>query len=400
MKVYFIDECLDKVGGVERVICCLANTLYNKSIPICVISESKNNEKPFFNYNSNIEINYLMNKEYYFTSKIRKKNVVYYFLRVIDKIRRKLILSIKSKKIVNEINENDVIVFGRIKVALDFLPVINKSKKNIKIICRDAINIHFFKKVEITKMKKYFPNLVNYLIVSSEESRKEYQNLFLNSNIKIEKIYNPIGIVPNVKYCYENKTIVSIGRMDDNQKGFDNLIKSFLIVHKNSPEWKLELYGDGNLKYKYSQMIKEANAQDYIKIYPSTNDVVSVFNRSSIFVLASRYEGYANILVEALACGIPSISYNWYTGVDDIINDGKNGKIVKLIDRENYFNGCVNEYDVINLANMIEYLIKNKSKCDFFSKNSPKIYDNRNIEYIINKWERMINVSKNFDCSI
>lgn len=386
MAVFLVDECLDKLGGAERVMCSLANGLYDKKMNINVISETKNNTEPFYNYNKEIDINYLIKKDFIWTSKMKKKNLIYYFLRIFEKLRRNFLLNLKIKKIVKNISDDDTIIFGRVIVALDFLPIIAKYKVNPKIIVRDAINLHFFNKYQKHKIKKYFVPMVNTFIVSSDESINDYNNFFGKCDINIKKIYNPIGIVPNVGYKYVNKTVVTAGRMDDNQKGFDNLIKAFVSLHNKFPDWKLNIYGDGRIKPILQKLIDDSLASDYIFIQKPTKDIVNVFNNSSIFVLASRYEGYANILVEALSCGIPSISYNWLTGVEDIITDNYNGIIVNLEDRKKYFEGCQMENDILNLAQSIGYLIENKSVCDEFSNNSPNIISSRGIDVIVDKW--------------
>jgi len=377
MKLYIIDQNLDVIGGVERV-CNLLATELNKDYNVHVVSKTKNTINPFFNY-GNIKINYLFD------------NTKKYKFKIIKKIIRFLTLHIKIKKMSNQFTKDDIVIFGRIYVALNFLPYIQNKENKPKIIVRDAIHFQYFNNKIKSKILKYFPNTVDTLIVSSDESANEYKSHLKSSNMKILKIYNPLGIKPIKKYKFENKKIISIGRMDDNQKGYENLINAMEIVNNNHPEWKLCIYGDGAYKEKYNTMISELHANKYIEINSSIKNVVKKFNNSSIFILSSRTEGYANILVEAMACGIPCITYNWLMGADEIIKNGENGIIVNLKDRYGYANGKNSKEDCTNLALAINKLIENKQTCDKFSDNSVKIVEERNIDKIIKQWIDIIN---------
>ena len=387
-KIYIIDECIDRVGGVERVICTLANKLV-KDNDVTIISENKSRITPFYTYDKKVKIKYLDDKFVIKSSSLKNKNFIYYFYKVIEKINKKIIINYKIKKVAKELEIADVVVFGRVFTALDFLKYINK-KNNTKIIVRDAINLEYYSKKTKLEIKKYFKGKIDYLIASSDESINIYKEFFGDNEINILKIYNPLGIVPKKGFSYNNKKVVSIGRLDV-QKGFDYLIEAFFIVLKKHKDWKLEIYGDGNEKDNLLSLINELNLENNISILPSNKDVVNILNNSSIFVLPSRYEGYANILVESLSCGVPSISYNWMTGVEEIIQNNKTGIIVNLQNRIDYFyNKNKNSKDIINLANAINYLIENEEVCNKFSNESIKITNTRDSDLIIEQWLNLI----------
>ena len=315
----------------------------------------------------------------------------YIFYKVLEKIKTKIVLNKNIKAIVNEMNNDDVIIFGRVFIALIFLPIMKKKKLTSKVVVRDAIHLEFFDKKVKKNMLKYFPTMVNKFIVSSDESIEAYKKFFKVDSINMEKIYNPLGIIPNHKFNFGAKTVVSIGRFDT-QKGFENLIKAFDRVHNKHKDWVLKLYGNGDCEYKrlLEDTIEALIAKDYVKILPPTKNVVEVFNNSSIFVLPSRYEGYANILVEAMACGMPCISFDWYMGVEEIKKDTQNGLIAYLEDRQKYFKGEQTEKDINSLKEKMENLIENESYSAKLSKEATKIAETRNIDIIIDKWINII----------
>lgn len=238
-------------------------------------------------------------------------------------------------------------------------------------------------------MLKYFPKIVDQFIVSSDESMNEYQKFFGTNLVNMKKIYNPLGIVPKQSYNTESKTIISVGRMDS-QKGYDALIKAFALVYKDHPDWQLKLYGNGNYEKYLRRLVDTLDLSSSVEILPPIKDVVKVFNSAAIFALPSRYEGYANVLVEAMSCGMPCVSYNWLMGVEEIIKDGENGFVVPLQNRDDYFKGIYSNQDINNLAQKINYMIENPKVCKKISKESMKIANSRELTNIINEWLELI----------
>jgi len=388
MKIMFIDESINRVGGVERIISTLSNRLVINN-DVDVVSIYKSSENPFYSYNSKINIKYLIDSQNYKSMKLKRKNILYYFYRFFEKLKDKFIKNSKIKEIIGDFDNYDVIVFGRVFPTLDFLKNLDKKSNKYKIIVRDAINLKYYSNKHKKAIYKLFPKYVDTFIVSSDESIKAYQEFFLDSQIRFTKIYNPLGIVPTVKYDFDSKTVVSLGRYDE-QKGFDTLIYAFSKVLTTHPDWKLEIYGNGNYEAQLKNIIDKLNVGDNVFLKPAVKDIVKVLNKSAIFVLPSRYEGYANALVESLSCGIPSITFDWYMGANEIIENDKNGIIVPLKNRDDYFNGAVVEDDINSLKNAINKLIENPKLCELFSNNGKEIINSRTIDVIIKKWEELI----------
>lgn len=383
-KVYVFEEGVDRMGGVERVVSTLANEL-SSSNNIEVVSFYKTREEEFFEYKDSVKLNYLTVQKHRKSEKVTFKSSLYYFFRIIEKITDYIILNMKLTEKCEEITSNDIVICGRIDVAIKIIPFIEESKK---IIVRDAIHFNYYNELTKRKIIKILPK-VTVLIVSSDESKKIYEKLFVNSNLKIEKIYNPLGIEPKIGYSFKNRTIIAIGRMSS-QKGYNNLLKTFKIVNEKYSDWKLKILGSTDKELQ--NYINELDIKNNVILENGKSDVVPELNTSSIYVMTSRYEGYANALVEAMACGVPSITYNWLCGSEEIITNKKDGIIVKLQDREKYASGLDFDKDVKNLANSIIYLIEHEHVCkDYSTIAAEKINQTRNKNVIINKWREIIN---------
>lgn len=385
MSIFLFEEGIDRMGGVERIISTLANELIKK-YKVNVISFYKTRECPFFNYNDEITINYLSKKKDIKEKRYFKNKLLYYMLRCIQKVKERIYLTHKIKNIIKNITDEDVVIFGRVDVAIKVLPYLKKCKK---AIVRDAIHLEYQKEKVKKQIKKIFPGKVNLLIVSSDESIDTYKKYLRDDNINIKKIYNPLGIAPVQKNNIDSKTIIAVGRYSF-QKGFENLIKAYKYVKKEYPDWKLKIVGNNYDDDNFKKQISELGIGDGVILANNTTNIVEQLNDSSIFVMTSRYEGYANALVEALACGVPSISYNWLQGANEIIQNDYNGTLVELINRYDYARGIDNEQDIINLSKAIIELIEDKEKYDRYSKNAVRINETRDKQLIISKWIKEI----------
>lgn len=383
-SIYIFEEGIDRMGGVERVISTIANE-FVKNNNVELVSFYKTRNKEFFEYNKKIKRNYLIKELNKRSSSVEHDSVQYYFYRIFEKIRDYFILNDKLAQVSNKITKNDIIICGRIDVALKVLPFMSNYKK---VIVRDAIHFDYYKKSTQQKVIRMFPKKVNIFIVSSDESVKVYNDIFKNTNIKLVKIYNPLGIVPNVEYNYNNKTFISVGRYSS-QKGYENLLQAFKIVSEKYPDWKLKIVGAKDEKIE--SIVSDLKINNKVDLSEGKSNIVKELNSSSIFVMTSRYEGYANALVEAVGCGVPSITYNWLCGAEEIIKDDTMGIIVALKDRNNYAKGFNNDEDVKSLSDAMTSLIEDRNRCDMFSKSGSKyISKTREKKAILKKWSELI----------
>ena len=137
---------------------------------------------------------------------------------------------------------------------------------------------------------------------------------------------DPDGIVdPN------KRVILSAGRLI-NQKGHSYLIDAFAEVASEFREWDLVILGDGPLLENLADHVKVLNLQSRVHLPGRVGNVGDWYNRSSIFVLTSLFEGFPNVLLEAMAYGLPVISFDCDTGPSVLIRDCENGFLVPTTD--------------------------------------------------------------------
>ena len=161
---------------------------------------------------------------------------------------------------------------------------------------------------------------------------------YFDSKVRRRSVIIPNPVFINAKDFQEirerRKAIVTIGRLHP-QKNQKLLIDAFAMIADRIPEYSLEIYGRGDLEPDLRDQIIKLGMEDRIYLKGDHKDVHHLIYDASLFVLSSDYEGLPNALLEAMTLGIPCISTDCRPGgAREIIEDGKNGFIVKVGDRE------------------------------------------------------------------
>src|SRR4029079_12889505 len=142
---------------------------------------------------------------------------------------------------------------------------------------------------------------------------------------------NPIrlaswGGVPRAEQA--TKRIVAAGRLV-RQKGYDALIASFAALADDHPDWQLVIYGEGADRAALETAARRLSLGNRIALPGVSKDMRAAFAAADLFVLPSRYEGYPNVLLEALASGCAVIATDCPGGTAEILGDGKYGVLVE-----------------------------------------------------------------------
>jgi glycosyltransferase involved in cell wall biosynthesis len=157
-------------------------------------------------------------------------------------------------------------------------------------------------------------------------TKRDAENWGNFANIK--QIYNVLPFYPDQSAELETKRIISVGRFTS-QKGFDLLIEAWNLIHYQLPDWQLDIFGAGEDEEMLRSLIRKKCLDNSINIHPPTKDIIKEYLNSSIYVLSSRYEGFGMVLLEAMACGLPCVSFDCPSGPSEIILNNVDGFVVE-----------------------------------------------------------------------
>lgn len=144
---------------------------------------------------------------------------------------------------------------------------------------------------------------------------------------------NPVAFKCDEPSTLNEKVVISMGRLE-HVKNFTSLVSAFRIVAQKHPDWTLKIYGDGSLKDSLQNQINESDLQNNVFLMGFSNDMERALRQSSIFAFSSLVEGFALVIVEAMECGLPVVSYQCPCGPKDIITDTKDGFLVPVNDEQ------------------------------------------------------------------
>lgn len=125
----------------------------------------------------------------------------------------------------------------------------------------------------------------------------------------------------------ERRRLLAVGRLG-NEKRFVNLIEAFASLVPRFPDWELVLVGEGPERARLSEMIESAGLSATVFLAGHVGNLGDWYRSADLFTLTSRFEGFPNVLVEALAHGLPAVSVDCNTGPRDIIRPGVDGLLI------------------------------------------------------------------------
>ena len=348
-------------GGVANILQNLIKSQYSRKFIIHIVS-SKNLLNTIGTHK----------KKFHFYPVSRKINIPFFPPRYESALNGMFVLisllkKLKEKMIVHSMQSN---VAAIIACILEGKKIIIRNSEDPIYSTINTEN-KFFGWLAFC-LKLLFYNFTDGIITNSKGSANSLKYFFFN-NKKIYQIYNPYLKKINKKIFKKKNYIISIGRLRK-QKDHKTLLYAFKIFLEKNEKYKLLILGHGNLKHELKLLSKKLGISNKVIFKGWIKNTLPYLKRSKIFVLSSVYEGFGNVLVDAINFNVPCVSTNCPSGPNEILLNGNGGYLAKPKSPKLLANQML-----FSIDNYQESLLKNskaKSKLNRFlvSKNTKKYF--------------------------
>ena len=372
MKLIYCTHSTYNPGGMERVL--LNKVTYLSQLlgwEVAVVTTDQHQRPPFYPFPekvrmTDLEINYSEDNE-----KGAWKKITGYLCKRKEHKRKLTALLLKEKP--------DIVV-SLYPSESSFIPDIKDgSKKVLELHYCKFFRLQYGRKGLLgwidklrTRQDEQIVRRFDKFVVLTNEDRRYWGDL-----PNIEVIPNAAMHVSDAYSDVMNKRMIAVGRLDY-QKGFDRLIQAWELVQHSGKftDWKLDIYGQGEWQEMLQQMIDKAELQNTVCLNRPTKQIGEEYVKSDMLVMSSNYEGFPMVMIEAMACGLPVVSFDYKCGPKDIIQSGINGLLVP--------NG-----DIQALADAMMKVMEDEAYRKMLSLNARKVVVTYSEQAVMAQWIRL-----------
>ena len=315
MNLLYITNGINGAGGLERVLAVKASYLADElGYEVHILSLNEPQPQPFYGFSSKLQ----------FHSCEVKGNPFEYIFSYIKSIKR-----------IVDIIKPDIISVCDDGLKGFFTPMILGKNKPIiyERHVSKAIEMHehfsWIKKGSIFlkwNLMSFLAKKFDAFVVLTNGNIQEWKHL---KNLHV--IPNPLSFYPNGSSTLQNKKVIAVGKQGY-QKGYDLLLQAWQKATIDIEDWKLEIYGKIEPQEKLIELADQLGISESVAFFSPTQQIEEKYLDASLFVLSSRFEGFGMVLIEAMACGLPCVSFDCPHGPADIIRHEEDGILVKAED--------------------------------------------------------------------
>lgn len=381
-KILFITGALYETGGVSRVLSVIASQLSKTHVVHIATTENKTLGKTNrYNLSSHIKVHYIDYQIPFIKKVFQRANIKYNLYRYfpIDTFWEWVYLSRKLQttivKMVSVFSIDTVCgVHGEYSCLVGC--VANLMSCQTLGWQHNSFDAYFnlpgkYYYGRDFLFKKYVSRLDKNIVLTEYDEKKYKDELGIDSLT----IYNPCSFVSEKKADCVNHKFIACGGLR-RAKGFDMLIKSFSLFSKDNDNWILEIYGEGEDYAQLNALIIECNLQRRVILCGNTDNIKDKMLESSVYLLSSRWEGMPMVVLEALECGLPVITYD-IPAIQPLVTNGVEGIVVS-------------KFEVDAFASAMTEVANNEMLRFQMSEDSKRKSSLFTVEKTVSKWEGVL----------
>lgn len=395
IKICIMSTSLSNFGGEQRVVTQIANKMSEVSdfnISILFTSPYEKSNQFAYPLNSNIQCFWdekvARRKHKYLLSKLYRR--FYQKIYRMDNVKRATDLIISnternSYQTFFDAHDFDILI-GVSPHSSAILGLIDVKSKKIGWL-HSTFERYFETKNNYlwnqAPIYNYAMSKLDTLVVLTDAAKQRYSS---EIGTEVKRIYNPLSFTSAIKSDLNSKNIIFVGRIDYDTKGLNNLILILKHLQNMIDKFKLVIVGDGKDMNRLRKDIELHNLTDVVDFIGMTENVAKYYTNSSICLVPSNIEGFGLVVIEAMECGLPVVSFET-EGPSEIISNGYDGFLVS-------------DFDTYVFAEKIAKLLMDEQLLTRMSENAKNRAKDFYIDEIGNQWVKLLksdNIAKSLE---
>ena len=369
MKLVYCTHSLCNPGGMERVLVNKVTYLVEKlHWDVSIVTTDQKDRPLFYPLPAGVKVTDL-------GINYSDDNVKHPVAKIIGYLKRRR----KHKKLLTALlyKEKADIVISLYPSESSFIPAIKDGSRKV-------LELHFCKFFRLqygrkgllgwadrwrTRQDERIVQRFDKFVVLTHEDKGYWGNLPNIEVIPNAALYQPDGCSDVASH-----RVIAVGRLDY-QKGFDRLIDAWGKVMESGrcSDWHLDVFGQGEWKEMLQEKIDKLGLHESCQLNAPVKTIGKEYAASSLLVMSSHYEGFPMVMIEAMACGLPVVTFDYKCGPKDIIRNGENGLLVQ--------NG-----DIQGLAEAMMRLMEDEALRKRMSAQARKVVETYSEETVMRQW--------------
>lgn len=374
MTIAYIYTALTTFGGVDRVLTEKANYLADEmGHEIYIITDSQAKKAPVFPlspkvHHIDLEIDF---DEQYHYSIVKRffcyRRLMKQYKSRLEETLRKIKPQITISTCGRDLDFLNDLKDGSIKIGESHTT--KEYMRNFYLMEEKGFPYNVVAKYWRKKMEQSIKKLKEFVVLNEHDAESW-------SSIRTTKIIpNSLPFKTEETSKQNNKRIISVGRLSV-EKGADRMVEIWGRISQKHPDWSIEWYGHGPLQDKITQIIKEQHLENSFHINAPVQQIKEKYLLSDIYALCSRFEGFGMVLIEAMSCGLPCVSFDCPHGPRTIISNNENGYLIENDNVESYISH-------------LEKLMEKSELRKEMGKKAKQAAEKYSPEVIMQKWEEL-----------
>ena len=372
MKLIYCMASVYNPGGMERVLLNKLRGWVERGYETMLVTTDQHGRPSFYEFPQEVK---MVDLGINYTDDLGRNPI----LQTLSFLRKRE----KHRKALTELlmRERPDIVVSLFPSESSFIPDIQDGSLKM-------LELHFNKQFRLQYNRKGLLGLADRIRTKQDEKLvRKFDNFIVLTRQDAEMWGNlpNLSVMPNaavtmqhVEHKPGNHRVIAVGRLDY-QKGFDRLLDAWALIPAELRKfWHLDIFGQGEWEEKLKQQIVTLGIGDSAAVNKPTDKIFDEYAASDFLVMTSHYEGFPMVMIEAMACGVPTVCFDFLCGPRDIIANGINGIVVP-------------EGDLQALATAMQQLMEHPEQLKHLSDQAKRISEEYSQEVIMKRWDLFMN---------